>query len=148
MENIKLQSEYYEDDDIDSNQSLYDSRRSADHTPTNNTNQVPEMQQSKLRQHANDPIKQFTKANTTNTPQWRNPDDDHNSERSGPLKLESYYQNGLAKSESMMEPLTVDVDEHAWDLEADHLDFDADQLDFQHLIGNMSKCCEVVCKIL
>lgn len=129
-----LQSEYCEDDDVDSNQSLYDSRRSADHTPTNNASQVPEIPQSKSRQEVNDSIIQFTKANATNPPRWTNTDEDNTEQRiaPSPLKLDSFHQNGLIKSDLMMKPLSLEVDPNAWDL-------DADNLEFQQLIGNIRK---------
>lgn len=113
---------------------MYDSRRSADDTPTNNTSQVPEIQQSKTRQEVHDSIIQFTKANATNSSQWTNTDEYDSEQRTvpDPLKLENYHQNGLVKRELMMEPLSLEVDPNAWEL-------DADQLEFQQLIGNIRK---------
>lgn len=134
-----LQSEYYEEDDLDSNQSLYDSRRSADDTPTNNTSQVPEIPKS--RQEVNDSIIQFTKANTTNSSRWTSTEEDKSEQRivPDPLKLDIYHQNGLVKRDLMMEPLSLEVDPNAWEL-------DADQLEFQQLIGNIRKY-KLVCSI-
>lgn len=128
-----LQSEYYEEDDLDSNQSLYDSRsRSADRTPTNHTDQVPEMQQPKSRQEVNDSIRQFTRENSTNSSRWTSTDEDATEQRivPEPLKLENYHQNGLVKNSSMLEPLSLEVDDNAWELDPEQL---------QHLIGNMRK---------
>lgn len=132
--NSILQSEFCEDDDVDSNQSLYDCRRSADHTPTNNPSQVPEIPQSKSRQEVNESIIQFTKANATNPPRWTNIDEDNTEQRIVPnsLKLDSYHQNGLIKSDLIMKPLSLEVDPNAWELDADHLEF-------QQLIGNIRK---------
>ncbi|KAG4079104.1 hypothetical protein HA402_001075 [Bradysia odoriphaga] len=123
-------SEYYEEDDLDSSQSLYDSNRSADRTPTNHTNQVPEIQQPKSRQEVNNSIRQFSKENSTNSPRWTSTDEDTAEQRivPEPLKLENYHQNGLVKSSSMLEPLSLEVDDNAWELDPEQL---------QHLIGNM-----------
>ncbi|XP_037028070.1 mitogen-activated protein kinase kinase kinase 7 [Bradysia coprophila] len=123
-------SEYYEEDDLDSSQSLYDSNRSADRTPTNHTNQVPEIPQPKSRQEVNNSIRQFTKENSTNSPRWTSTDEDTTEQRivPEPLKLENYHQNGLVKSNSMLEPLSLEVDDNAWELDPEQL---------QHLIGNM-----------
>lgn len=125
-----LQSEYYEEDDIDSNQSLYDSNRSADRTPTNHTDQVPEIPQPKSRQEVNDSIRQFTQENSTNSPRWATTDEDTTEQRfvPDPLKLEDYHQNGLVNSSSMLEPLSLEVDDNAWELDPEQL---------QHLIGNI-----------
>ena len=130
-----FQSEYYEEDDIDSNESLYDSRRSADHTPTNNTSQVPELQQSRSRQEVNESIIQFTKANTANSSRWTSTEEDNSEQRivPDPLTLDSYHQNGLVKRDLIMEPLSLQVDPNAWDLNEDQL------ADFQQLIGNIRK---------
>lgn len=129
MLNTLSQSEY-EEDDVDSNESLYDSRRSADRTPTNNTSQI---QKSMSRQEVNESIMQFTKANKTNSSRWASTEE-NNSERRivpDPLKLDSYHQNGLVKRDLMMEPLSLEVDPNAWELDDDQ--------EFQQLIGNIRK---------
>ncbi len=91
------------------------------------------MQQSKSRQEVNDSIAQFTKANTTNSSsRWTSTDEDNSEHRivPDPLKLESLHQNGLVKRDLVMEPIYLDVDDNAWDLDADQL---------QQLIGNIRK---------
>lgn len=111
---------------------MYDSRRSADHTPINSASQVPEIQQSMSRQDVNESIMQFIKTNTTNPARWASTDDDSSEPRIVPDPLKLILENGLIKSDEIMRPLTVDLDPHAWELDPGHLEF-------QELIGNIRK---------
>lgn len=95
---------------------------------------MPELQPPRSRQEVNESIIQFTKANTANSSRWTSTEDDNSEQRivPDPLTLDIYHQNGLVKRDLMLEPLSLQVDPNAWEL-------DADQLEFQQLIGNMRK---------